>query len=261
MREEIGKVSIKDIRATYSKEKMVSERRNKEWLYYAGRQPSFYLTWLFLWLNISANQATYIGLVVGLISCIFLGWGSYIFKLVGILIATLYLVLDCVDGNIARYRGVTNKYGEFIDGLNSYFINAFFFISIGIGAFNNPELVSSMSLIKRGIPINKYWFLILGLWTAFSYVFARLVSQRYEEIFGRETTTVTPVISKNLDKNYPFISFIISNLFGIGGFFIPLVLLSIIFKLLGLLVFVYAMVNTVVFGVNTIKLLLKANKA
>ncbi|MCJ7645568.1 CDP-alcohol phosphatidyltransferase family protein, partial [bacterium] len=115
MEEESRKVTIKDIRATYSKDKMVSERRNKVWLYYTGRLPSFYVTWIFLRLNMSANQATYISIIIGLGSCIFLALGSYTLKLAGAFLASLYLLLDCVDGNIARSTKSSSPFGKFID--------------------------------------------------------------------------------------------------------------------------------------------------
>ena len=237
------KIDIKDIIATYSKDKMVFERRNKAWFYYTGRLPSFYLTWIFLRLNISANQATYISLIVGLASCIFLALGSYMLKLAGALMVNLGFVLDCVDGNIARYRKSFSPFGEFIDALVGYIVTAFLFMSIGVGAFIDP---GSSALLRHAeiFPLfSKDVFLFAGFWSSLSYVLVRLGSLRYKTIFTSvPNDDNTKVIASN--RFHRIISIISRNMFGTSGFFMPLLLFAIVFRLLGLLVLLYAVVNT-----------------
>lgn len=257
----MGKVSIKDIRATYSKDKMVSERRNKVWLYYTGRLPSFYMTWLFLHLNISANQATYISLVIGFGSCIFLALGSYTLKLAGALLASLYLLLDCVDGNIARYTKSTSPFGKFIDASASYIISSFLFMSIGLGTFMNPN---SSILLRHSesffISFNKYIFLIVGFWSAFSYLLARLISLRYKTMIVSSSDNDS---TKNLISNrfFRISSIVFRNIFGVSGFFVPLLLLAAVFRLLGFLALFYAVVNSIALIFIMVKTTLKMKSA
>jgi len=254
-------ISIRDIRATYSKDKMLSERRNKVWLYYAGRLPSFYLTWIFLRLNISANQATYMCLVVGFLSCIFLIWGSSVIKLVGVLMATLYLVLDCVDGNIARYRKSSSPFGKFIDASASYVISSFLFMSIGLGVFTNPN---SSILLRHSeslfISFNKDIFLIVGFWSSLSYVLARLISLRYKTMpisnQGSDSLENTP---SNRSSQVSTIMF--RNIFGVSGFFMPLLLLAAVFRLFGFLALFYALVNSIALIFIVVKTTLKMKSA
>lgn len=238
-------ISIGDIRAAYPREKMVLERRNKVWLYYAGRLPSFYLTWIFLRLSISANQATYICLVIGLGSCIFLALGSYTLKLAGALLAALYLLLDCVDGNIARYRKTSSRFGEFFDALVGYIVISFLFMSLGLGVFINPN---SSVLLRNGeilfVPLKKDLFLIIGFWSSFSYVLTRLISLRYKTMLilnpSKESSDI--VTSNRIIRG---ISMVARNIFGESGFFMPLLLIASIFRLFGMLATFYGLVNTV----------------
>jgi len=224
---------------------MVSERRNKVWLYYAGRLPSFYLTWIFLRLNISANQATYISLVIGLGSCIFLALGSYTLKLAGALLASLYLLLDCVDGNIARSTKSSSPYGKFIDASASYVISSFLFMSIGLGTFINPN---SSILLRHSasffISFNKDIFLIVGFWSALSYLLARLISLRYKTMIVSSSDNES---TKNVTSNrfFQISSIMFRNIFGVSGFFMPLLLLASVFRLFGFLALFYAVVNSI----------------
>ncbi len=238
------KVSIKDIRATLSKDKMLSERRDKTWFYYTGRLPSFYLTWIFLHLNISANQATYISLIVGLAGCAFLALGSYTGKLVGALMINLGFALDCVDGNIARYRKSFTHYGEFIDALVGYIVAAFLFMSLGVGAFVDPE--SSLLLGRAEIfPIFKRdVFLFAGFWSSLSYILTRLSSLRYKTMFAHsQNDDGANVVTSNRFLRITLV--VIRNIFGPSGLFMPLLLFALVFKFLGLVVLLYAAVNII----------------
>ena len=51
----------------------------------------------------------------------------------GALLYNLGLVLDCVDGNMARTTGKTSPLGWFLDTLGADFFYGVFFIPIGIG--------------------------------------------------------------------------------------------------------------------------------
>jgi phosphatidylglycerophosphate synthase len=255
----IVKVSIAEIRATYPKEKMLFEKRARIWLYYTGRLPSFYVAWLFLRLNISANHATYFSLIVGLIGCMFLISSSYIVKLVGAVMINLVIVLDCVDGSIARYRKSFTRYGELIDALVGYVVTAFLFMSLGVGVFLDPD----SSLLLRRVELFPFFtreiFLFAGLWSSLAYVLGRLISLRYRTIF----TSVPSDNNTEIAVSSRFIGtrLIMTNLFGLSGLFMPLLLLAIIFKLLGSLVLFYAVVNTCGLIIVTVRVIWKASRA
>jgi phosphatidylglycerophosphate synthase len=231
---------------------MKLERQRKVWLYYMGRKPSFYLTQIFLKLGMSANQVTYISYITGALCCLFLAVGNLSIKIIGVILLNLYLILDCTDGNIARYNNTTTKHGELMDALGSYFISAFLCINIAIGAFLNPEITK--------LSINRYVFLLLGLWSAFSYVTARLISQRYGIIISQNSGIAPAPEFEHSNKPNFILSSMFHNLFGVSGFLIPLLLLALLLNCLDLLIFFYSAVNTGALIFITLQSLMKLKK-
>ncbi len=79
------------------------------------RRLSPYITWLFLRLGISANQASVFRLVLVLaIAPLFL-WAQPARWIVAALACYVTIVLDCVDGELARLRGTASPQGTYLD--------------------------------------------------------------------------------------------------------------------------------------------------
>ena len=102
------------------------------------RDLSPYLTWLLLKTGMSANGVT--GLMIGV------GWMTAAALLVpGIAGAALALVLgqlqmlvDCCDGEVARWRGIRSPAGVFLDKVGHYTTEALIPIALGIRAAGWP---------------------------------------------------------------------------------------------------------------------------
>ena len=77
------------------------------------RNLSFLITPIFIILGISANQATYIRILIGLCSILLIFSGKIF---IGIIIFFLGDIVDCVDGNISRIKNSATFYGKFLDG-------------------------------------------------------------------------------------------------------------------------------------------------
>ncbi|HUV14487.1 MAG TPA: CDP-alcohol phosphatidyltransferase family protein [Acidobacteriota bacterium] len=80
------------------------------------RRISMYITKPFLMMGLSANQVTAISLLVGMAAGVLLVFPDPVLWIVGILLFYLYFVLDCVDGEIARYRKTSSLVGSYLDG-------------------------------------------------------------------------------------------------------------------------------------------------
>ncbi len=80
------------------------------------RRISMYLTKPFLMMGLSANQVTAISLLVGLAAGVLMVFPDPVLWLIGIPLFYLYFVLDCVDGEIARYRKTSSLVGSYLDG-------------------------------------------------------------------------------------------------------------------------------------------------
>lgn len=77
------------------------------------RNLSFLITPIFIILGISANQATYVRILIGICSILLIFSGKIF---IGIIIFFLGDIVDCVDGNISRIKNSATFYGKFLDG-------------------------------------------------------------------------------------------------------------------------------------------------
>jgi phosphatidylglycerophosphate synthase len=88
------------------------------------RRFSIYITWLFVKAGISANATTFLGMVLALA-----GVGLCVphvlwLNVVGFLLLTMDAVLDCVDGEIARWTRKSSLRGFFLDLVSHLVCNA-----------------------------------------------------------------------------------------------------------------------------------------
>ncbi len=176
-------MTINDIRSKFPQEKRRLDRDNP-WLYFVVRPISFYPTWLFLKLGISANQTTYIGLIIGVIGCVFLAFGSYWAAIVGAALLNIKFLFDVIDGNVARCTNSCSKYGQYIDGMGTYIIVPLKFIAVAIGLFKHPDTyLNSLAHFLLGIDINGNIYLILGISGVFLSVWGFLVTSSLAAVF------------------------------------------------------------------------------
>ncbi|MBL7068242.1 MAG: CDP-alcohol phosphatidyltransferase family protein [Candidatus Omnitrophica bacterium] len=97
------------------------------------RPLSFYVTAFMLIFNLRPNQASIISLFLGVISMAFFCVGQHGFFILGVLFYFLYVIFDCVDGNIARVTDSATYYGKFLDGAIGALIESVlpFFVAAG----------------------------------------------------------------------------------------------------------------------------------
>ena len=157
----MSKISIREIKERYraSKEK---ERKFK-WTYYVRRPISYYLAWPFLSLGISATGVTAFWLVIAIIGCSILAMGGYYNMIIGTALLEFAVILDCVDGHIARFTRPT-KTGDILDTWSGEILLVGSLFSIGIGLANSPGLISANNIIPGTIDSTR--ILTIGAFTA-----------------------------------------------------------------------------------------------
>ncbi len=100
---------------------------------WVGRPISIYFTWFFVRTPISANQVTILQGIFGLIGCILFGYGQFI---AGSLFLQIGYILDCSDGEVARWNNQQSKSGEYLDLIGHIIIIPLIYFGLGIGAGN-----------------------------------------------------------------------------------------------------------------------------
>jgi phosphatidylglycerophosphate synthase len=70
---------------------------------------------------VTPNQVTYFSVLVGFASGYAFSFSTPIFLILGGALLEITLVLDCVDGQLARAKGMSSDWGRLIDGIAGYF--------------------------------------------------------------------------------------------------------------------------------------------
>jgi len=132
--------SIADIRR-FGQPPGLRDRRNEE--HWAGRlymrDLSPYFVWIALRLGFSPNQLTYLMMLSGIVAGVVVslpvsGTAGLWTALGGAVLIQVYLLLDCVDGEVARYLKQTSVAGVFLDRIGHYLSEVSLLIGLGFAA-------------------------------------------------------------------------------------------------------------------------------
>ena len=240
---------LKEVLKNYTPEKRAKDKTTL-YVYYVLRRLSFWITPLFLKCNISANQVSVLAIVTAILAAILIALGNYPILIAGVILMQFWLVLDCADGNIARYRNTFTRSGRFLEDIEDCLVTALLFSSIGIAASKMPGYIPFITKIYS------YHFVILGILSSFVVIFRKLIFRNFQIIFweGKEEKNINFFNTDMLRTIYKMGQ----NLLGIYSFIHIVILLSAVFNLLGLFTIVYFVINTAGMLFNTFQMIRKA---
>ena len=93
------------------------------------------ITYILVRTPISANQVTVIQEIIGVIGAILLAIPNIKIMLLGIVLIQFGFILDCVDGEIARYKGQSSVRGVFLDLIGHQIVIPFYIFFTSLGVF------------------------------------------------------------------------------------------------------------------------------
>lgn len=105
--------------------------------------------------KVTPNQVSYTAIFFGMISAFLFSLGTLSSFITGGVIYFFILVLDCVDGMIARLKKNGTPVGKIIDGFADYSIGIMVYVGMGIGLDKMPEFSSYFS-------ISHWWLLVIA---------------------------------------------------------------------------------------------------
>ncbi|GAA4063358.1 CDP-alcohol phosphatidyltransferase family protein [Nonomuraea soli] len=124
--------SVAELRAVAQPEGHLTRRNGEHW---AGvmymRRLSIYVTWLLTKTSISPNQVTWIMTFAGILGGVVLAFDGLLAAVGSFLLIQVYLLLDCSDGELARWTGKTSLAGVYLDRVGAYFTEAALLIGLG----------------------------------------------------------------------------------------------------------------------------------
>jgi phosphatidylglycerophosphate synthase len=83
--------------------------------------------------TLSANQATWISLLMSFIAAYYIYLGDYRSLVIGGIFVILFKTYDNADGEIARARGQTSKLGHWFDGITGFITTELLILAMAVG--------------------------------------------------------------------------------------------------------------------------------
>ncbi|MFJ2441606.1 MULTISPECIES: CDP-alcohol phosphatidyltransferase family protein [unclassified Streptomyces] len=125
--------SVAELRPVVHPEGVKDRRSGEHW---AGRlymrEISLHIDPYLVNTRITPNQLTYLMVVVGVIGGAALLLPGLPGAILAVVLFQIYLLLDCVDGEVARWRGQTSITGVYLDRVGHYLCEAALLIGFGL---------------------------------------------------------------------------------------------------------------------------------
>ena len=170
---------------------------------YLWRRPAFYLTRWAARARLSPNLVTLVGAILCVLAFVFFWTGDYWW---GVLSGFIFMVLDTVDGKLARVTGASSKWGEIFDhGIDIVHPPFWYWASEhGLTAYGRPLVPVFATMVL--------WPIIGG------YIAQRIIEGIFIKRIGLEIHVWRPVDSKfrlvTARRNPNMVILVIALLFG-----------------------------------------------
>ena len=225
--------TLKDIKESLPKKK---NSRSSLWVRFFIRKLSFPFTYLFINMGWTANMVSLLSWVVIFIASVLLSINNFWFMLVGVILTNFWLVLDCVDGNIARCKKEKTFMGDFFDAIAGYGPFAFTTIGLGMAAYHTSFLIGSEY---------HYIFIIIAAIGAVANIYTRLIHQKYLTCYFSAKNYLNELEDINLKdtenkKSFAYIREQIDKNFGVSGIFMPWLFVALFTNTFDIMLVVYS---------------------
>ena len=234
------KYTYNDIKKSLTKKK---NSRSSLWVQLWVRKASFPITYLLINTGWTANMVSILSWIVIFFAAVFLCINNFYYMLIGVILTNFWLVLDCVDGNIARVKKVKTFMGDFFDAIAGYGPFSFTTLGLGMAAFHTSFLIKS----------EYRWTLILiGGIGAVANLYMRLIHQKYFNCFFvakkilNELDDITLEDTEN-KRSFAYIREQIDKNIGVSGLFMPWLFIALFTKTFDIMVICYTLYYLVSF--------------
>src|SRR4051794_28068342 len=143
--------TIAELRAATQPAAIFARNSGEHW---AGRlymrRLSPYCTRLLLRLGLSANAVTWLMIAVGLVAAAALTLPGVGPAVGAVLLIQLQLLLDCSDGEVARWREQRSTVGVYLDRIGHWLTEAALPIALGVradGGWDSPGTYTTLGLV------------------------------------------------------------------------------------------------------------------
>lgn len=201
------------------------------WLYYVIRPLSIAITKPLLRTCVTPVAVTFVSMVAALVGFALVGFGYDVsIRVIGWLGFFVWAVLDCVDGNIARCKGLASDRGALWDATGGYMALSLIFFASGTAAYYDHNFLEIC---------DKALYIIFGGMASLLSLFPRLVMQKKKA--SESGAEAVKAVGDKKSFNLPKI--IALNIESAIGFMQVVLLLAIIFHFLNIYALFYMLFN------------------
>lgn len=193
------------------------------------RPLSFHCAALLANMGVSANAVSYASAIVAIAGSGLFLIDSHAAHIAGAILINLWLLMDCIDGNLARGVG-KQPFGEFADAMSGYLLAGLMCTTMGVAVYFEGGAL---------FPANNPWMILLGAFASSSDSLMRLIYHKYKQVEGEMADRGIVQIENDVFKDPEQgtdIKVRIEFEFGIGGILPLLILLASIFHALDVVV-------------------------
>jgi phosphatidylglycerophosphate synthase len=177
-----GETTVDALRKSYGA-KESSDRADSYVSRFIYRPVSFYLTIPFVWTGCSANQVTMLRIVLALLSAVLVATKFRSLVLFGSSLYAFCVLLDYVDGNLARLNGTASEFGGLLEELADQVGPSLFPLAIGVGLYFRPD-----RLLRLVGSVDPVWALLVGALTSISYCLSAMAHLYIRVIQNKATS-------------------------------------------------------------------------
>jgi len=123
-------------------------KAREEWWSRVFATPVAYIILLGIadWRFITPNRLTILSFILALLSAILIVSGDTLMLVVAGLILQLSYIIDCMDGQLARYRNVASKVGSFLDKWSDFVKFPFVIVALSVEASSSNQTIAPLLL-------------------------------------------------------------------------------------------------------------------
>lgn len=106
---------------------------------------------------VTPNMITLVSFIVAIMSVMFIIIGGPINFIIAAILIHLSHILDCMDGQMARYRKISSPLGSFFDKLTDKIQVALWFAAVGYAAYAQTQNVLPIFLAFTGVAFHAFY--------------------------------------------------------------------------------------------------------
>ena len=236
-------ITIENILKTYPLSKARSDRLNTPYSYYVLKGVSLRLVPIFLRFGLRPNQVTAIAFLILFLAFTAMVCGNlskWAFLLGGVLI-NVVLILDNIDGYIARFNKQTTKLGKFLDTLLTWVHYALLPVFLGFGLFiAGPE----WWVLKSNIIVPIWIWPVTGFVRSICYLFTIPLGSESKALlnghgYDKRIKNVNTLILVKALVELEALFLVLGSIFSLVG------IIHLIYFTLHVLIFVYVLIKNI----------------